>query len=252
MLLWAAGGACWPRCDVAPELAGDIGWGIRDTDACGFLPEYFLTEPFIIARNAGYHMAISGRTETNISLCRKLNLKGLHDNQGATEAAKNHISSGCQLPVFLALGRMILPWYSHPPTAQPQGLTEPFCVCSSSSSCPACCGLHKVWQVRRYSQLRTTELAGTEAEDWIPTVPRGWNHPLRSKNKCKQNKVTEEKKIKISLALALPEFSFLQTNYPVTAWEIPENVNRKFPPWWSDFPRDKCRKSHVLRVTESL
>lgn len=94
MVLWAAGDVCWPRCgDGAPELTGDIGWGIWGADTCGFLPEAFLTEPFFIAKNAGYHMAISGRTETNISLCTKLNLKGSHDNQGATEAccAKNHI-----------------------------------------------------------------------------------------------------------------------------------------------------------------
>lgn len=76
MLLGAAGGVCGPRCgDVAPEVTGDIGWGIWDADACGFLSAAFLTEPFFIARNAGYHMATPGGTETIISLCRKLNLK---------------------------------------------------------------------------------------------------------------------------------------------------------------------------------
>lgn len=145
----------------------------------------------------------------NYQSVTKLNLKGLHDNKGATEAAKNHISSGCQLPVLLALGR-ILPWYSHPSTAQPQGLIEQLCVCSSSSSCPA----HKLCQLWRYSQLGLTELAGTEALDWIPTIPKAWNHPLCTKNKCKQKKVTvKKKKIKMCLALAFPEISFLQTNY---------------------------------------
>lgn len=97
MFLAAAGGVCWPRCGrVAPEGTGDIGRGIRDPGASGFLPGIFLTEPFFIARNAGYHMAIPGRSETSISLCRKLNLKGLHGNKGATEAAKKLISNGCQ------------------------------------------------------------------------------------------------------------------------------------------------------------
>lgn len=187
MLLAAAGGVCWPRCgDVAPEVTGGIGWAVWDADACAFLPVAFLTEPFFMATNAGYHMAIPARTETITSLCRKLNLKGLHDNK---EAAKNHISSGCQLPVFLAL-RRILPWYSHPSTAQPQGVMEQLCVCSSSSSCPA----HKLCRVWRCSQLRLTELAGTEALDCIPTIPKAWNHC--TKNKCKQKKVTVKKKLR--------------------------------------------------------
>lgn len=130
----------------------------------------------------------------NKYLCRKLNLKGLHDNKGATEATKKHISNGCQLPVFLALGR-ISPLYSHRCTAQPQGRIEQLCVCSSSSSCRAGCGLHKACQVWRYSQLRLTELSGTQTEDWIPALPKAWNYPLCSKNKCRQKKATEKKKL---------------------------------------------------------
>lgn len=76
MFLGAAGGVCWPRCaDVAPGLTGDIGRGILDADASGFLTGAFLSEPFFMARNAGDHMAIPARTETVISPCRKLNLK---------------------------------------------------------------------------------------------------------------------------------------------------------------------------------
>lgn len=141
------------------------------------------------------------------------------------------ISSGCQLPVFLALGRMVTPLYSHPSTAQPQGPTELLCACSSSSSCPAGCGLHKVWQVWRYSQLRPTELAGTQrigSQLFLPKVEIT-HFAARRTNTKQKRKAAEKKKNKISLALAFPEFPVLQTNYPVTAWEIPENVNRNLP-----------------------